>query len=332
MPYAASSGYVSLSTEEPWLFDRALTFFSLYAKSGDVKWLRNAHRHAQRYASLVNSIGIFSLSSYDHDLKYSYAWSAFVDFLLTGDSSLLPVIDRVAAAGVREWQTSYSSSLGFWTERHHTYALLSAVLHYEATGSQQSLAYARALMDTLVSMSNNDAKCPLHTIEQHEGVAGDKRMMCSPWMTAMLAEAVYRYWLTTADQRAVIWLAGIGDYVVNQAIYDGGLESAELAGRKMTWYLAGVGIRIEDQRGWGDLEHACDAAGLAARAVWAKGKLGQDSTATRNAAMSLMETCSFALSYWTRTTTTLPKYRINPPRKFNWWFGSTADYSWLLAN
>lgn len=332
MPYASSSGHVDLSGEEPWLFDRALSFFSLYARTGELKWLRQAHRHAQKYASQVNSIGIFALSSYDHDLKYSYAWSPFVDYLLTGDSTMLPVIDRVAQAGAREWQTAYSTSLGFWTERHHTYALLSAVIHYEATGNQTSLALARSLMDTLVSMSNNAAKCPLHTITQHEGVANDARMMCSPWMTAMLAEAVYRYWMTSADDRAVTWLAGLGDYLVNHAIYDGGLESTELAGRKMTWYLAGVGMRIEDQRGWGDMEHACDAAGLAARAVWAKGRLGQDGTSVRNAVTALLDTCTYVLGYWTRSTTSLPKYRLNPPRKFNWWFGSTSDATWLLSN
>lgn len=332
MPYASSSGYVNLSGEEPWLFDRALSFFGLYVRTGDVKWLRQGHRHAQRYAAQVNSIGIFSLSSYDHDLKYSYAWSPFVDYLLTGDANMLPVIDRVAQAGLREWQAGYSTSLGFWTERHHTYALLSAVIQYEATGDGSSLSYARSLMDTLISMSSNAAKCPLHTVTQHEGDAGDNRMMCSPWMLAMLSEAVYRYWITSADDRAIVWLAGLGDYLVNHAIYDGGLESPELAGRKMTWYLAGAGVRVEDQRGWGDMEHACDTAGMAARATWAKGRLGQDATATRNAASTLLETCTFVLGYWTRATPSLPKFRVNPPRKFSWWFGSTSDLSWLLVN
>jgi hypothetical protein len=332
LPYAVSSGFVDLSQSEPWLFDRANTFFALYARTGDLKWLRHAHRHAQKYAALVNSNGIFSLASYDHDLKYSYGWSPFIDYLLTGDESMLGVIARVAQAGRAEWQSTYSASTGFWTERHHAYALLSAVVDYEANGSADSLDYARSLMDLLVSMSANAAHCPLHTVEQHEGDSGDTRMMCSPWMGALLAEAVYRYWSSTGDDRAVEWLAGMGDYLVQHALYDGQLESPELAGLAMPWYLAGIGVRVEDGRGWGDMEHACDVAGLAARAGWAKRRLGRDSAAVLNATTSLLDTCSFVLDYWTRTTPTLPKYRLNPARKFNWWFGTSSDLTWLQSH
>jgi hypothetical protein len=89
--------------------------------------------------------------------------------------------------------------------------------------------------------------------------------------------------------------------------------------------------RLEDGRGWGDLEHACDAAGLVAKAVWAKKRLGLASADIEATADDLLETCEFALAYWHRTTPSLPEYRLSPPRKFSWWFGSSTDLAWMLG-
>ena len=41
---------IDIEQEEPWLYDRALTFFTVYVRTGDVEWLRHAHRAAQYYA------------------------------------------------------------------------------------------------------------------------------------------------------------------------------------------------------------------------------------------------------------------------------------------
>lgn len=328
-----SSAFINYTGgEEPWLFDRAMALYNVYLRTGDVKWLRHAHRASQWYAGKVNSIGIFSLASYAHDLKYSYGVSLLTDYLLTGDARLAAPIQRVAAAGVAEWQTTYSTSIGFWTERHHTYALLAAVTAYELTGAAEHATRATALADLTISMSNNAAKCPLHTVEQHEGVAGDTRMMCSPWMSALLADAMMRYYVVSKDADVITWLAGMGDYVQNYALYDGGIEASELGGLKMPWYMVGPTGRVEDGRGWGDVEHACDVAGLVAKAVWAKGVLGQSKTALQTTANDLLTTCKWSHDYWHRSAATLPEWRLAPARKFNWWFGTTLDLGWMLAN
>jgi hypothetical protein len=326
-----TSAYINLNAEEPWLYDRALTLYNVYIRTGDVKWLRHAHRAAQWYAKKVGSNGIFVLSSYAADLKYSYGLSLLIDYALTGDASLRAPIERVAAAGIREWTTSYSASTGFWTERHHAYAMLAALSAFELTGDRTHAQRATALVSTIVQMSQNAAHCPLHTVEQHEGVAGDNRLMCSPWMGALVAEAMVRYYILSEDQTVLTWLAGMGDFIRGYAVYDGGIEAATLAGKIMPWYLVGPTGRLEDGRGWGDMEHACDVAGVAAKAVWAKKRLGLSSAQVESTADDLLATCQYVLDYWHRTTPTLAEYRLSPPRKFSWWFGSTTDLQWMLG-
>jgi hypothetical protein len=330
-PTVQPQNLIDLSVSEPWLYDRAMMLYSVYIRTGDIKWLRHAHRAAQWYAKNVDANGIFTRASYNHDLKYSYGLSLLVDHLITGDETLRAPIGRIAVAGVNEWGTTYSASSGFWTERHHTYALLAALSAFELTGDRAHATRATQLVNLIMQMSQNAAQCPLHTVEQHEGDAGDTRMMCSPWMGALLAEAMLRYYILSEDPNILTWLSGIGDFVRQFAVYDGGIEDAELAGKMMPWYFVGPTGQIEDGRGWGDMEHACDVAGLVAKSVWAKKRLGFDHTAAEATADQLLATCEFTLDYWRRSTPELAEYRLNPPRKFSWWFGSATDLAWMLG-
>lgn len=47
---------------EPWLYDRPATMFALYLKSGHLKALREAIRHAEFYRARLSSAGAFSLN------------------------------------------------------------------------------------------------------------------------------------------------------------------------------------------------------------------------------------------------------------------------------
>src|SRR5690606_22171653 len=118
------------SEYSPWLFDRTATLFNVYARTGDVKWLRHAHRAAQFYRRHITEDGYFSLKAGVEDLKYSYGRSLLTDYIFTGDPVDLDVIDRVAAAG-EEWNPVYTPDRSFWTERHQTYALLAALSAWE---------------------------------------------------------------------------------------------------------------------------------------------------------------------------------------------------------
>ena len=41
------------------------------------------------------------------------------------------------------------------------------------------------------------------------------------------------------------------------------------------------------------------------------------------------------MDYWHRPfgpNATLAEWRLDPPRKFSWWFGTTLDIQWMMAN
>jgi hypothetical protein len=120
---------------------RALTLFGMYIRSGDVAWLRHAHRAAQFYGAHLGADGTFDLAA--GDLKYAYGSALFLDLMLTGDTRHLPRIAAVARAGAG-WAETYTARTGFWTERHQTYALLAALVAWEATGEAGHATRARA--------------------------------------------------------------------------------------------------------------------------------------------------------------------------------------------
>ena len=70
--------------------------------------------------------------------------------------------------------------------------------------------------------------------------------------------------------------------------------------------------------------------GLVAKSVWAKKRLGLSPTAVEATADDLLSTCRYVLDYWHRSTPELAEYRLTPPRKFSWWFGSSSDLEWML--
>ncbi len=317
---------------EPWLFDRAMTLFGIYIRTGDVKWLRHAHRAAQYFAKHLTAKGYFDLRN--NDLKYSYNQSIFLDLLLTGDTSHLTKIKQVATAGSK-WNAAYKTSMTFWTERHQTYALLAALTAWEATGEK---GYADRVK-TIVNATFAHAKTPpdsswpkdgclLHEFYDHEGDGG-KEPICSPWMSALLADAVWRYYIHSQDKEALIFLANLGVFIQKHALYLGkdGLNQT------VPWYLVSSVHQYTDGGPYDDLEHTCDVTGILARGAWAQKALGQNQADLLATANKLLASCKYNLNDWHRPQgpkSGKSEWRLDPPRKYNWWFGSTLDLEWLF--
>jgi hypothetical protein len=318
---------------EPWLFDRAATLFGVYARTGEVDWLRRAHRAAQFYAAHIDGAGYFDLKE-DPDLKYSYGRSLLIDFVFTGDPALLDTIERIASAG-REWDPTYDMETNFWTERHQTYALTSALVAWEASGDKAHADRAREIAQTSFAMAADPAGswqadgCMLHGMTAHEGAGGDVPV-CSPWMSALFADAVWQYYSQTEDPEALDFLASMGTFVAEYGLYDGG-EDLDFT---LPWYLASSVKTFSDDGPWGDVEHTCDVAGLVARAAWAEKQRGGDAGELRSTAEQLLQGCAWNLEQWHRPAgpdAGKAEWRISPPRKFNWWFGTTSDLPWLMS-
>jgi len=318
---------------EPWLFDRTMTFYGVYQRTGDVAWLRQAHRSAQFYLGQVGPTGYFILKGED-DLKYSYGRSLLVDYIFTGDPALLDGINRIAAAG-RQWDPTYDLDTNFWTERHQTYALLAALSAWEATGEPTHATRAGRIAEVSFALATDpvgswpDNDCMLHGMTAHEGAGGDVPI-CSPWMSALFADAMFQYYIASREMAALDFLAGLGRFVRDHGLYAGG-EGLDYT---MPWYLSSSVKTFSDEGPWGDIEHTCDVAGLVARGAWAEKTLGRNPGPLIAVVDSLLDSCEKNLSMWYRPGSDVngkAEWRLSPARKFNWWFGTTSDLSWLMS-
>lgn len=325
-----------VTDHEPWLFDRASTLFGVYVRTGELRWLRHAHRATQFYARHVNARGYFDRR--DGDLKYSYGASMLADVMLTGDTRLVEAIARVGAAG-ESFEPRYAITTNFWTERHLAYALLAALTAWEATGEARFATRLAYVVDTMVAHVASPPGgwppqgCFLHTMRAHEG-NDDDRPVCSPWMSALLTDALFRYYVVSSDTRALELLAGLAEQVAQHGLYDAGTESASLAGLRVPYYLASSVYQFSDAGAFGDLEHTCDVGGLVARGAWAARQLGRSSDALESTADNLLSGCRRNLESWVRPggpEAGLSVYRLSPARKYNWWFGTTSDLRWLQS-
>lgn len=320
---------------EPWLFDRAGTLWNMYILTGEVKWLRHALRASHFYKLAVQDTGYFSLKSSD-DLKYSYTHSMFVAYALTGDESFPGAIREVARAASGDgFNPLYEARFGFWTERHLAYKLQPALTMWELDGDRASLdTVLQAIVHNLGLAANpgqgwTATGCILHTVAQHEGAASEEPI-CSPWMMGLYAELLWRVYLVTEDTTPLEQLSAFGDYLSTYGVY-------ERDGVTLPYYLSGPGydsVSAGASSPDSDREHACDVAGLAYRAAYAKSLRGEDMDEIRGVARDLTSTCQVVIPGWIRTSQATVDagktfYRLAPPRKFNWWFGTTSDLGWL---
>lgn len=328
--------YIDFSRPAPWLFDRAGLLFQLYFRNGDIQWFTAAEKASRRYEASITRDGFFALKP--GDLKYVYARPLLYRWMLFGESHQVEHI-RAMARAAAEWPAD-GRNAGFWTERHANYALATAVHAWELTGDDDYRHRIQALLDGLLAMSQapledgRPAQCPAHPLRAHEG-NDDDQPVCSPWMMALLGQTLDYYYQLSGDPRALELLVRFHQYLMEDALYRVPAEgpNAKLHDMLLPWYLASRGYGFSDNGPYGDLEHSCDAAGLLARTGYYRARRGDLPADHETLLRDLMESCRFNLEMWHRTRShDKPQWRLSPPRKFNWWFGSTQDLTWLLRH
>ena len=364
-----------------WLFDRASTLWGVYFRTGDVKWLRHAHRASQYYALNIerdndtnpsdssdrNFRGQFRFKDVDYpDHKYSYGLPMLLDRLVVGAPEAGPSRAEDAVRAVSDlitdgyWEGTYGDSGAYnpglasnhlWTERHQAYAFAAHLTAWEYTGDE---AYRDKLDDYVAQMVDHVANppgdypadgCLVHDFKHHEWDRYNRPMpVCSPWMTALLAEPLWRYHRLTGDERALGLLADFAESVAEYGTYIAQDESGNVGTSSDLWdarlpqYLYsseynGVDEGVSDP--WGDWEHTCDVSGLLYRGVVAGRLLERDMSRERVVADEMMASCRTNLDKWHRPGSDSylaqngPEWRLTPTRKYNWWFGTTLDLPWL---
>lgn len=335
-PYSSGQGLFDLNTREPWLYDRATSVYVLYLRTGDTSILDHAIYLADLYMSHVH-IGSGNLASFDlagTDVKYLYPIIGVWYEQVTGSSIHREKSIALYNQALLSFSKTYNpGSLGLWTERNASYAImacLSAYWLYWNAGNRE--AAEKALQDAwdyfdMVEGMSVGTGAPLHRHDQHEG-SDLQTLITSPWMGALLVEAVLQLHRTSPDNRLVSWIAGYGEFLLNNAFYvTDGSEHGPMAGLRLPAYLAPNGgtptMFMEGELI--DMEHAQDVAALMKKVVWAKTVLGQPTGPIETLLAELEQAAHEVFLYWTRETVGYPKYRVNPPRKYAWWFRN--DYS-----
>lgn len=307
------------TTYEPWLFDRATVGYRLYELTGDTRWRDQFLSDFAWYRARIDANGIFTPKGND-DTKYGYVTPFLLYERLTGDTQYRPIAKRIYDSWIREWPNDFNPNTLFWTEREMAFSLEAAVSWYEITGDSAALSRASALVNQW-TVASGSAGAPLVTYTQHEGGGPGgttpTNLTNSPWMSALYFQALRRYYDLTNDSQALAQVSRYADWCQNNCYYDAALVHVEYTGLVFPRYLTGelIGDAGYD---YGNMGHCLDVQGLLRFALFAKQRRGESQVAVQNRYAQMQACATRDFQEWTRDTAYLPKYRVNPPRKFNW--------------
>jgi hypothetical protein len=339
-PVASANNPDLVSSENGvWLYQRPQTFFSTYVRSGLPDAMRSFYEAFWHYKWQIFTEqecvgasypayckGFNRLKTPDKntpykDTKYSYAEDFGTYYWLTGDDSVLPYFDWIRAA-----EDTHGAHQYYHTERFTAYALQAPVIQYEITGSTSALSYATQIVDLLVAKSNaNPAGCWVGNDEW--GADG-----FSPWMGPMLMHQLVRYYADKpTDTRVPVMLARVADCIKTHGIaYNSEVEGSS---KLLPFYGASSTANpprdLDGDNPWVGVEHAINVAqGLAIGYMYETDAIKK--AALKVAILDLIKSGTWTFDYWTRTTANLPKYRLSPWRKHNWWFHHAGQLQWAV--
>ena len=264
----------SAASRDVWLFDRVTAMYRGYAITGDRSPLESAYREAAIYrAGMTIANGAttgIAVPGASTDLKYHYSQGLALHYLLTGDDRFREAAEAVSKRVVGMWNPSYDGSDRFWTERHAGFALLAHEWAAIVTDDQAAVigdraetaatAYFAAQMAPRFGQTDTEARCFAHTANAHgEGYGGAG---CSPWMSAILADALDAYGRRVGGARATEVRASLGR--LGRIIARDGRDPS---GRPLYWMGVGTGPdEVDDyDEHWGEAAYvvalAWDATG-----------------------------------------------------------------------
>ena len=203
-----------MSTTGVWLYDRATVNYRGYARSGELAPLSNAYREAAIYAAAISGSGTstrIGVPGASDDLKYHYAQGLAMHYLLTGDERFRERAEDVADRAHALWGSpGYAGGADFWTERHAGFGLLAYVWAAIVSDDRASefLGWADEAVDAYLDVmatypagyDDPDARCFAHHADAHG--EGYGYFGCSPWMSAILADALDAYATERGGDRA----------------------------------------------------------------------------------------------------------------------------------
>lgn len=318
-----------------WLYDRPQAIFQLFIMSGEQQWLTQGKRLSSFYQQHIDEEGLFTLKN-RFDAKYLMPKGLLYDFLLSGSHEAKKSLKKIYQASL-EWDEDYSLSRGFWTERNQAAALNTAISYWEASNDEAALVRINNIIDATVKMTFNPENdwqlrgCPQHSFKSHEGW-GDNSPTCSPWMMALLGDALWRFYRLTDDKRSAALIDAFGDFILNYGLFYGNKRVKNIVIPKYIVSIENPAQEELDQ--WSNPQHACDVAGLLGKSTYVKESSGQDGFMVKTLFSALLEQCqvSYArLKKEQRKKSTKKFWLLKPVRRFAWVYSTTSDSPWLKS-
>jgi hypothetical protein len=327
VPLLTQHGY-SPNKHSQWLFDRPRAIYQMFIMTGDERWLTEGEKLAEFYLKNLDDTGRFTLKK-ELDLKYLMPNGLLYHYFLTGDNTIESVLKNIFTLSL-QWSPNYENRRKFWTERHQASALNAAISYWEISGSTEAKLRIDEILDATVKMvfypqgKWTIKNCPQHTYISHEGKAGQSPV-CSPWMMALLADGLWRYYLLTQDKRAAALLNAFGDFVLNDGIY---FADERMKNKVLPLYLASISNKLLEIRNqWTDGQHTCDISGLIGKALYIKKLEGEDSFILKELFNVFIEQCKNIANKGSKNKQNY--ILMLPPRRFGWTYSTTSDLPWL---
>ncbi|UQA56112.1 hypothetical protein [Polyangium aurulentum] len=197
------------STPGVWLYDRGTVFYRGHARRGDLETLRTAYRETAIYRSKLTGKGQSTRNGVPDrgsDPRYSYTQNMAIHYLMTGDDRFRESAEDLAEAMASFWPEGpgYHGELeGLWTERHAGFTLLAYT--FASIVSDDRRDHFRALADAAVAAfldvqehppkgyADANARCFAVFAGAHKEGSPEEDygyFGCSPWMSAILADAL----------------------------------------------------------------------------------------------------------------------------------------------
>lgn len=189
-----------------WLFDRGTALYRGYARRGDLSPLRSAYIETSIYRNRIKGTGAAARNGIAEDaaddVKYNYSQNLALHYLLTGDDRFRESAENIALGMAELWpDPGYAGGGDFWTERHAGFGLLAytwamivsddQATHFRGLADEAVDAYLQMQMSFPAEYADDDARCFAHTADAHG--EGGAYFGCSPWMSAILGDALAEY-------------------------------------------------------------------------------------------------------------------------------------------
>ena len=313
-----------------WLFDRPRAIYQLYILTDEPKWLNAGTQLTQFYLNNLDTSGKFTLKE-NFDLKYLMPNGLLYHYFLTGDHKIESVLETLFEKSL-VWSPSYENENKFWTERHQASALNVAIAYWEISGSQRAKNRIDEIIEATVQMVFNPTNnwplrgCPQHTYKSHEGKSGNSPV-CSPWMMALLGDALWRYYRLTDDKKSAALLNAFGDFMPNHGIH---FADKRLKNMVLPLYLSSMDDKnLEIKNQWTDRQHSCDVASLMGKSLYIKKKTNENTILLEELFNVFVQQC--------KEMNKKDKYNkkdyvpMLPPRRFGWTYSTTSDLPWLMS-